>query len=65
MDHIIRMFAFFFIISFCLFTLNEIKADSLYSAGYFAVTIIWMGLAYSTNNSIYHQVLKDDKHTLH
>lgn len=58
LDYIIRLMAFFFLISFCLFTFNEIKVDSIYSPSYFAVTIIWMGLAFATNNTIYQPVIE-------
>lgn len=49
--YINRIFALFFMISFCLFFLNEIKVDSINFPSYFAVSIIWMGLAYSNSNS--------------
>jgi|GEM_PF-3466245 len=45
-----RMMALFFFIAFSLFVMNEIKADSISVPTYFAVTIIWMGLALSNNN---------------
>jgi len=38
-------------ISYCLFTINKIKADSISLQSYFADTIIWMSLAYSTIDS--------------
>lgn len=47
-DFIKRIMAFFFFISFCLFVFNEIKVDSISVPTYFSVTIIWMGMAYST-----------------
>lgn len=47
-----RMMAYFFMIAFVLFVFNEIKADSVSVPSYFAVTIIWMGLAYSTLPSV-------------
>lgn len=45
-----RLMAFFFFIAISLFFINEIKADSISIPSYFAVTIIWMGLAISINN---------------
>jgi hypothetical protein len=50
-DYYIRIFAFFFSVSLSLFVLNEIKVDSIDYPTYFGVTIVWMGLAYSTINS--------------
>lgn len=49
-DYIKRVMAFFFCIAFGLFALNEIKADSVSFPYYFAVTIIWLGMAFSANN---------------
>ncbi len=47
-----RIFAYFFMIAFILFLLNEIKADSVYIPGYFAATMILLGLAYSNLNAL-------------
>jgi hypothetical protein len=38
-------------IAFIAFIFNETKADCVSFPNYFAVTIIWMGLAFSVNNS--------------
>ena len=45
-----KILAFFFTIAFILFFINETKVDCISTPTYFAVTIIWMGLAYSANN---------------
>ena len=49
-NNISKIMAYFFMIAFILFFLNEIKADSVSMPSYFGVTIIWMGLTYSVNN---------------
>lgn len=49
-----RVLALFFFVAFCLFIVNEIKLDSISVPTYFAVTIIWMGLAFSNINSLHH-----------
>jgi len=48
-----RVLALFFFVAFCLFIVNEIKMDSISIPTYFAVTIIWMGLAFSNINVLY------------
>jgi len=45
-----KILAFFFMIALSLFFLNEIKVDCISTPTYFAVTIIWMGFAYSATN---------------
>lgn len=50
-DYLKRIMACFFMISFILFTFNEIKVESVFIPSYFTVTIIWMGLAFSVFNS--------------
>jgi hypothetical protein len=46
-----RYFAFFSMISLSLFLINEIKVDSIFIPNYFAVTMIFLGLAYANINS--------------
>lgn len=50
-EYMKRVLASFFFISFILFALNEIKAESIFMPSYFTVTMIWMGLAFSTFSS--------------
>lgn len=50
-ERVNRLMAYFFLIAFCLFLLNEIKADSISVPTYFGVTFIWMGLAFATFNT--------------
>jgi len=47
-----RITAYFFMIAFVLFILNEIKADSIYIPGYFAATMLLLGIAYANINSL-------------
>jgi O-antigen ligase len=47
-----RITAYFFMIAFVLFILNEIKVDSIYIPGYFAATMLLLGIAYANINSL-------------
>jgi hypothetical protein len=47
-----KILAFYFVVSHILFLLNEIKVDCIYLPGYFAVTMILLGLTYSNLNTI-------------
>ena len=56
-DYFRRMMAYFFFIALSLFAFNEIKVDSISIPNYFSVTIIWLGLAYSTCNTFQNKKL--------
>lgn len=57
-NYLVRTLSFFFFVSFIMFTLNEIKADSVSVPTYFGVTMIWTGMAFSTFNY-------DNKHLIY
>jgi hypothetical protein len=56
-DYILRLLSYSFMIIICLFAFNEIKVDSISFPQYFAITIIWMGLAFASINNIKMQTI--------